>query len=140
MRQLDEVEVEGVVTGSLRCRIASGLARGVVTVKAFAVSEVRGIVLVTVIFVVTGSRHLPNQPHFIQVVVVAVIVSVVIGAVVVVLSSYLTVSYSERIQGPLLRLPGTPTSPEYGKLSFVSDSCLMTCCCYLMKNHRSDCF
>lgn len=86
--QLDEkVEAERVVTGILRCRIASGLARGVVTVKAFAVSEVRGTVLVTVIFVVTGSRHLPNQPHFIQVVVVAVIVSVVIGVVVVVLSS-----------------------------------------------------
>ena len=92
-RQLDaEVEAERVVTGILRCNIASGLAHGVVTVKAFAVSEVRGTVLVTVTFVVTGLRHLPNQPHFMQVVVVAVIVSVVIGIVAVVLSSCIMIS------------------------------------------------
>ena len=49
-----------------------------------------GTVLVIVVFVVTGSRQLPNQPHFTHVVVVAVIVSVVndVVSLVVVLSSY----------------------------------------------------
>lgn len=84
-----------VITGISRCKTASGLARVVVTVKASAVPEVRGTVLVMVTFVVTESRHLPNQPQLKHVIVVAVIVSVVIGGVVVVLSSCTLVSHKK---------------------------------------------
>lgn len=50
----------------------------------------RGTVVVIVVFVATGSRHPPNQPHLRQVVVEVVMVSVVNAeeADVVVLSSY----------------------------------------------------
>ena len=59
----------------------------VVTLDASPVFEVMGTVLVIVVLVVIGSKHLPNQPHFMHVVVVAVIVSVVRCLVDVVLSS-----------------------------------------------------
>jgi hypothetical protein len=79
----------GVTLAIFLCQPPSFAARVVVTVSASAVVEVIGIVLVIVVLVVSGSRQLPNQPHFRQVVVCVVIVSVVswVVALVVVLSS-----------------------------------------------------
>ena len=86
--QADGVLVaRGVIPGTFRCRLLCSICEVVVIVKASPVLDVIGISLVMVVFFVTSSRHFPNQPHFKQVVVVAVIVSVVMGGVYVVLSS-----------------------------------------------------
>ena len=61
-----------------------------VTVSASSVPlvEVMGIVVVIVVFVVTGLLQPPNQPHSRQVVIVVVKVSVVTGPDAVVVSSW----------------------------------------------------
>lgn len=95
-------------------------------VNSVAVVEVIGTVVVIVVFVVTGSRQLPNQPHWRHVVVAVVIVCVVSADVedVVVLSSWTDELVSAcqisactivKLSESESHLPSSPTIQAYDK-------------------------
>ena len=94
-----------------------------VTVSASAVPvvvEVIGMVVVMVVFSVAGLLQPPNQPHWRQVVVVVVKVSVVTGPDDVVVSSWKTRLASFLMGEPRgeedeANVPSSPTSRGYGK-------------------------
>jgi len=119
MNQLDGLFVTlGVTLVIFLCQPPSFAADVVVAVRTSAVVEVRGTVLVIVVFVGSGSKQLPNQPHFRHVVVCVVMVSVVSGVVVpvVVLSSCVSGQPSDVRKKWVNRrkLPNSPTSQASG--------------------------
>jgi len=124
----------GVILAIFLCQLPSFAADVVVIVRASAVVDVIGTVLVIVVFVGSGSRQLPNQPHFRHVVVCVVMVSVVseVVALVVVLSScvlcqlcFIREKWVNRRE-----LPNSPTSQGFG-MSLCALRCCYSKCWYL---------